>query len=104
MKNQKLLFLLLYSNLGTAVCNHISHNCTYLYHCGEQSAIVCAIYIDMFCSLFVNPVNWKVLHRFAIDNCLMMQRTWYVCYLFTAQCTLVHLRGLGIACRLSVRL
>jgi len=24
--------------------------------------------------------------------------------LFTAQCTLVHLRGLGIACRLSVRL
>ena len=23
---------------------------------------------------------------------------------FTAQCTLVHMRGLGIACRLSVRL
>ena len=25
-------------------------------------------------------------------------------HIFTAQCTLVHLRGLGIACRLSVRL
>ena len=24
------------------------------------------------------------------------------CFVFTAQCTLVHLRGLGIACRLSV--
>ena len=24
--------------------------------------------------------------------------------IFTAQCTLVHMRGLGIACRLSVRL
>ena len=28
----------------------------------------------------------------------------HVCQIFTAQCTLVHMRGLGIACRPSVRL
>jgi len=29
---------------------------------------------------------------------------YFQCRVFTAQCTLVHMRGLGIACRPSVRL
>ena len=39
---------------------------------------------------------------FTISRALMFML--YTVYIFTAQCTLVHMRGLGITCRPSVRL
>jgi len=43
-------------------------------------------------------------HTLTLLTLTLLLSTYVRSSVFTAQCTLVHLRGLGIACRLSVRL
>ena len=72
-----------------------------------QSRIVCGLvtYYAFWLVVIVRlckirpKQSWQMKFIMMIDECL----AFYV-ELFTAQCTLVHMRGLGIACRPSVRL
>ena len=68
----------------------------------EKASLAAASDVHCFAveEIFFDMVYWHLtFEAYEVRRLLRFA----VCF-FTAQCTLVHLRGLGIACRLSVRL
>ena len=61
----------------------------------QQHRYIIAVYLISFIQ------RGSVTDTAFCDACLAFRQSFTV---FTAQCTLVHMRGLGIACRPSVRL
>jgi len=64
----------------------------------ERSSVIAASLTVAFLHVWNDITKWLYVHTCTV------QTSKNICPVITAQCTLVHMRGLGIACRLSVRL